>query len=69
MLLDTGNTPAHCASPGHMPAMNCLVNHGSDMTIVNHNGDTPGMLSRKYGHTLANQKAGMVGSAILALCY
>ena len=54
---DTGNTPAHCASSGHMPAMNCLVNHSCDMTIINHHGDTPDMLSRKYGHTLANQKA------------
>jgi ankyrin repeat protein len=57
---DTGNTPAHCAASGHMAAMNCLLNHASDMTIRNHHGDTPDSLSRKHGHTLANQKAGKV---------
>ena len=58
--LDLGNTPAHCAASGHMPAMNCLVNHGCDMTITNHQGDTPDMVARKHGHTLANHKAGMI---------
>jgi hypothetical protein len=54
-----------------MAAMNCLINHGSDVTITNHQGDTPDMLSRKHGHTLANQKAGISGSInpfIVAMC-
>lgn len=53
-----GNTPAHCAALGHMSAMNCLINHGTDSTVTNHQGDTPDMLSRKHGHTQAYQKAG-----------
>lgn len=58
-FLAGGNTPAHCAASGHMSAMNCLINHGSDVTIANHQGDTPDMVARKHGHTQANQKAGM----------
>lgn len=56
----SGNTPAHCASSGHMQAMNCLVVHNSNMSLTNTMGDSPEMLSRKYGNTIGYEKAGTI---------
>lgn len=58
--LDSGNTPAHGAASGHMSALACLINHGANISLTNHQGDTPEALSKKQGHTTGYRMAGLL---------